>query len=98
MKKLLSLITIVFLLNSCDDGPRTVFLQDEPYMIITCTEFNSFGREYPKYSYHVRDARGEIVFYLDEKLNVGDTLYIGKKLQNLEQLNIGDTLHLNKNE
>jgi len=68
----------VIFLSGCDMPTQYVqLLKNKPYLIIDQAELSnheSFG----KYRYTTRDNTGKVVFYLDEKFNLGDTLWVGK--------------------
>ncbi len=71
------LLAVVFL-GGCDLPTQYVQLpKNKPYLIIEKTELIE-SETIGKYRYTTRDISGNVVFDLDEKLNIGDTLWVGK--------------------
>ena len=71
------LLAVVFL-SSCDAPAQYVQLpKDQPYLIIQKTELSD-SKTLGRYRYTTKDNTGDVVFYLEEKMNIGDTLWVGK--------------------
>jgi len=67
----------VVLLQSCDMPTQYIQLQkNKPFIVITEITLHN-GNNLGKYKYFGRDNSGMIAIYLDEKLNIGDTIWIG---------------------
>lgn len=64
------------ILGGCNSMPvkNIYLLRDKPYLIVSSIEMSG-DSTYGKYRYKA----DEYIFYLDEKYNIGDTLWIGKK-------------------
>lgn len=72
-----AMLAVVFL-GGCDMPTQYVQLpKNKPYLIIEQTELSN-SESLGKYRYTTRDNSGSVVFYLDEKVNIGDTLWVGK--------------------
>ena len=75
---LYAMLAVVFL-SGCNNMPtQYVHLpKNKPYLIIEQTELTK-SETLGKYRYTTRDNTGKVIFYLDEKLSIGDTLWISK--------------------
>lgn len=74
---LYAMLAVVFL-GGCDAPTQYVQLpKNKPYLIIEQAELSD-SKTIGKYRYTTRDNTGKVVFYLDEKMNIGDTVYVGK--------------------
>ena len=74
---LYAMLAVVFL-SGCDMPTQYVQLpKNKPYLIIEQAELSD-SETLGKYKYTTRDNTGEVVFYLDEKMNIGDTVCVGK--------------------
>ncbi len=72
-----ALCVAVFLVG-CDAPTQYVQIQKtQPYLIIESVELSNSDK-LMKYKYTVHDWSGKVVFWLDEKYNIGDTLRLGK--------------------
>lgn len=78
MKRLLLLAASM---SSCESPPTVSvnLYRDKPYLIVESAELSRLGDEYGKYRYFIGTKPSHLVIYLDEKLSIGDTLWIGKK-------------------
>jgi hypothetical protein len=71
------LLAVVFL-SGCDMPTQYVQLpKNKPYLIIEQAKLSN-SETLGKYRYTTRDNTGKVVFYLDEKMNIGDTVCVGK--------------------
>ena len=74
---LYAILAVVFM-SGCDMPTQYVQLpKNKPYLIIEQVELSN-SKTLGKYRYTTRDNTGKVVFYLDEKVNIGDTLWVGK--------------------
>jgi hypothetical protein len=74
-------ILAVLFLSGCDAPIQYVYLpRNKPYLIIQQAELSN-NETLGKYRYTTRDNTGKVVFYLDEKMNLGDTVFVGKNDQ-----------------
>ena len=74
---LYAMLAVVFL-SGCDAPTQYVQLpKNKPYPIIEQAELSD-SETLGKYRYTTRDNTGKVVFYLDEKMNIGDTVCVGK--------------------
>jgi hypothetical protein len=74
---LYAMLVAVFL-GGCDAPTQYLEIpKNKPYLIIEKTEL-SYIETLAKYRYTTRDNSGKVVFYLDEKLIIGDTVWVGK--------------------
>jgi hypothetical protein len=74
---LYAMLAVVFL-GGCDMPTQYVQLpKNKPYLIIEQAELSD-SETLGKYRYTTRDNTGKVVFYLDEKMNIGDTVCVGK--------------------
>jgi hypothetical protein len=74
---LYAMLAVVFL-SGCDAPTQYVQLpKNKPYLIIGQAELSN-SETLGKYRYTTRDNTGKVVFYLDEKFNIGDTVCVGK--------------------
>ena len=72
-----AMLAVVFL-GGCDMPTQYVELpKNKPYLIIEQIKLSN-SESLGKYRYTTRDNSGLVVFYLDEKVNIGDTLWVGK--------------------
>lgn len=72
-----AMLAVVFL-SGCDMPTQYVQLpKNKSYLIIEQAEISN-SASLGKYRYTTRDNTGKVVFYLDEKMNIGDTLWVGK--------------------
>jgi hypothetical protein len=70
-------IAVVFL-SGCDVPTQYVQLpKNKPYLIIEQAELSN-SETLGKYRHTTRDNTGKVVFYLDEKINIGDTVCAAK--------------------
>lgn len=73
---LYAMLCVVF--SGCDMPTQYVQLpKNKPYLIIEQTKLSD-SKTLGKYRYTTRDNSGKVVFYLDEKITIGDTLWVGK--------------------
>ena len=74
---LYAMLAVVFL-SGCDMPPQYVKLpKNKNYLIIEQAGLSG-SKTLGKYRYTTRDNTGKVIFYLDEKVNIGDTLWVGK--------------------
>lgn len=77
-----AMLAVVFL-SGCDIVDQYVIMPtNKPYLLIIKVELTS-RETLGKYVYTTKNelGYGKFIFYIDEKMNVGDTLWIGKKCQ-----------------
>ncbi len=77
-----TMLSMVFL-SGCDIVDQYVIMPtNKPYLLIIKVELTS-RETLGKYVYTTKNelGYGNFIFYIDEKMNVGDTLWIGKKCQ-----------------
>ena len=74
---LYAMLVAVFL-GGCDMPTQYVHIaKNKPYLIVEGVELSN-SNNLLKYKYTVHDASGKVIFYLDEKYVIGDTLWVGK--------------------
>lgn len=74
---LYAMLAVVFL-GGCDMPTQYVQLpKNKPYLIIEKAELSN-NETLGKYRYTTKDNTGKVVFYLDEKLSIRDTVWVGK--------------------
>ena len=81
---LYAILAVVFLSGCYVPPPPTQYVQlpiNKPYLIIEQAELSN-SETLGKYRYTTRDNTGKVVFYLDEKINIGDTVCVGKNYHN----------------
>jgi hypothetical protein len=76
----ISIMLLMFFLSGCDVPPQYIDLpKNRPFLIIEGAEIG-ISNELGYYRYTTRDnTSGKCIFHLDEKLGIGDTLWIGGK-------------------